>query len=276
MMKDNAPEYLFNTENIIKGVTIDDREPIEIQKGLATILYYNYRRGDLWGLLNRNGRSIIMPQYDNPLEKLAFILPDSITYLIACKDNRYGIIDLNNKTIVPFRYENIKPTYLFNIIELSSESGKQLYDMDKKSLALNLFYDESELTDHYLYLYKDVFETVVDFNSMQILLPFKYNSVVGLNDDEHFIVTKDLQTALINREDKQIIPYGYDKITTTENPNLFIVKKQNQYAIVDLQNKLRYGMTSNRIEDLKDHIDISDPTTGETIKKLDYQLREIK
>lgn len=35
-------------------------------------------------------------------------------------------------------------------------------------------------------------------------------------------------------------------------------------------------MTSNRIEDLEDHIDISDPTTGETIKKLDYQLREIK
>ena len=276
MMKDNAPEYLFNTENIIKGVTIDNREPIEIQEGLATILYYNYKRGDLWGLLNRNGRSIIIPQYDNPLEKLTFILPDSITYLIACKDNRYGIIDLNNKTIIPFLYENIKPTYLFNIIELSSDSGKQLYDMDKKCLALNLFYDKSELTDHYLYLYKDVFETVVDFNSMQILLPFKYNSVVGLNDDEHFIVTKNLQTALINREDKQVIPYGYDKITTTESPNLFIVKKQDQYGIVDLQNKLRYGMTSNRIEDLKDYIDISDPMTGETIKKLDYQLREVK
>ena len=146
----------------------------------------------------------------------------------------------------------------------------------KSALHSTYPYDESELTDHYLYLYKDIFETVVDFNSMQILLPFKYNSVVGLNDDEHFIVTKDLQTALINREDKQVIPYGYDKITTTESPNLFIVKKQDQYGIVDLQNKLRYGMTSNRIEALEDHIDISDPMTGETIKKLDYQLREIK
>ena len=99
---------------------------------------------------------------------------------------------------------------------------------------------------------------------------------ISKRDLGYFIVKKDLQTALINREDRQVIPYGYDKITTTESPNLFIVKKQNQYAIVDLQNELRYGMTSNRIEDLEDHIDISDPTTGETIKKLDYQLREIK
>ena len=276
LTKGDSCHYLFNYKDVVKDITLDDAMPITIERNGEKLFYFNYKQGKAWGLLYENGQPVITAQYDKPLEKVGYIHSDSIVYFIACKDNQFGLIDIDSNIALPFQYKNIEHTYLYNIIELTTDKGKQFYDMDKKCLALNLSYDKSELTERYLYLYKDVFETVVDFNSMQILLPFKYNSVVGLNDDEHFIVTKDLQTALINREDKQVIPYDYDKITTTENPNLFIVKKQNQYGIVDLQNKLRYGMTSNRIEDLKDYIDISDPTTGETIKKLDYQLREVK
>ena len=276
LTKGDSCHYLFNYKDIIKDITLDDAMPITIQGNEQKLFYFNYKQGKAWGLLRENGQPIIAVQYDKPLQKVGYIHSDSTAYFITCKDNLFGLIDINNKIVLPFQYRNIQPTYLYNTIELTTDEGKQLYNMTKKQLALNLFYDKSSVSDHYLYLKKNGLETAVDYHHMQILLPFKYNSVVGLNDDEHFIVTKDLQTALINREDKQVIPYGYDKITTTESPNLFIVKKQNQYGIVDLQNKLRYGMTSNRIEDLEDHIDISDPMTGETIKKLDYQLREIK
>ena len=111
---------------------------------------------------------------------------------------------------------------------------------------------------------------------MQILFPFKYNSISGLDDNEHFIVTIEGKTAVVNRQDKQLIPYGYDEIKVTSKPNLFIIKKENQYGIVNLKNELVYGMMPYHIEAYNDHIELTNISTWETIKKLDYNLKEIK
>ena len=178
--------------------------------------------------------------------------------------------------MLPFQYKNIEPTFLVNTIELTTDEGKQLYDMVQKRLALELFYDQGNVTDRYLYLKKDGMETAVDYHHMQILFPFKYNSILGLNDNEHFMVTIENKTAVVNRKDKQIIPYGYDEIKVTSKPNLFIIRKEKQYGIVNLKNELVYGMTPYHIEAYDDRIELTNITTWETIKKLDYNLKEIK
>ena len=148
--------------------------------------------------------------------------------------------------------------------------------MAKKQLVLNLFYDKSNVTDRYLYLKRNGLETAVDYHHMQILFPFKYNSISGLDDKEHFIVTIEGKTAVVNREDKQIIPYGYDEIKVTSKPNLFVIKKEKQYGIVNLKNELVYGMTPYTIYTYDDCIELIDITTFQTIKKLDYNFKEIK
>ena len=111
---------------------------------------------------------------------------------------------------------------------------------------------------------------------MQILFPFKYNSILGLNDNEHFIVTTKSKTAVVNRQDKQLIPYGYDEIKVTNKPYLFIIKKEKQYGIVNLKNELVYGMTPYPIYTYDDRIELINITTFQTIKKLDYNFKEIK
>ena len=276
LTKGDSCHYLFNYKDIIKDITLDDAMPITMQRNEQNLFYFNYKQGKAWGLLRENGQPIIAVQYDKPLQKVGYIHSDSTAYFIACKDNLFGLIDINNKIVLPFQYKNIQPTYLYNTIELTTDEGKQLYNMTKKQLALNLFYDNSSVSDRYLYLKRNGLETAVDCKHMQILFPFKYNSILGLNDNEHFIITIEGKTAVVNRQDKQLIPYGYDEIKVTSKPNLFIIKKENQYGIVNLKNELVYGMTPYHIEAYNDHIELTNISTWETIKKLDYNLKEIK
>ena len=276
LTKGDSCHYLFNYKDIIKDITLDDAMPITIQRNEQKCFYFNYKQGKAWGLLRENGQQIIAVQYDKPLQKVGYIHSDSTAYFIACKDNLFGLIDINNKIVLPFQYKNIQPTYLYNTIELTTDEGKQLYNMTKKQLALNLFYDKSSVSDRFLYLKRNGLETAVDCRHMQILFPFKYNSILGLNDNEHFMVTIEGKTAVINRQDKQLIPYGYDEIKVTSKPNLFIIKKENQYGIVNLKNELVYGMTPYHIEAYDNRIELTNITTWETIKKLDYNLKEIK
>lgn len=276
LTKGDSCHYLFNYKDIIKDITLDDAMPITIQRNEQKRFYFNYKQGKAWGLLREDGQPTIAVQYDKPLEKVGYIHSDSTAYFIACKDNLFGLIDIDNKIVLPFQYKNIQPTYLYNTIELTTDEGKQLYNMTKKQLALNLFYDKSSISDRYLYLKKNGLETAVDCQHMQILFPFKYNSILALNDNEHFIVTTEGKTAVVNRQDKQLIPYGYDEIQATCKPNLFIIKKENQYSIVNLKNELVYGMTPYHIEAYNDHIELTNISTWETIKKLDYNLKEIK
>ena len=276
LTKGDSCHYLFNYKDIIKDITLDDAMPITMQRNEQNLFYFNYKQGKAWGLLRENGQPIIAVQYDKPLEKVGYIHSDSTAYFIACKDNLFGLIDIDNNIVLPFQYKKIEHTYLYNTIELTTDEGKQLYNMTKKQLVLNLFYDNSSVSDRYLYLKRNGLETAVDCKHMQLLFPFKYNSILGLNDNEHFIVTIEGKTAVVNRQDKQLIPYGYDEIKVTNKPNLFIIKKENQYGIVNLKNELVYGMTPYHIEAYNDHIELTNISTWETIKNLDYNLKEIK
>ena len=276
LTKGDSCHYLFNYKDIIKDITLDDAMPITMQRNEQKLFYFNYKQGKAWGLLRENGQPVIAVQYDKPLEKVGYIHSDSTAYFIACKDNQFGLIDIDNNIVLPFQYKKIEHTDFYNTIELTTDEGKQLYNMTKKQLALNLFYDKSNVTDRYLYLKKNGLETAVDYHHMQILFPFKYNSISGLDDNEHFIVTIEGKTAVVNREDKQIIPYGYDEIQATCKPNLFVIKKENQYGIVNLKNELVYGMTPYLIYTYDDRIELINITTFQTIKKLDYNFKEIK
>lgn len=276
LTKGDSCHYLFNYKDIIKDITLDDAMPITIQKKEQKLFYFNYKQGKAWGLLRENGQPVIAVQYDKPLEKVGYIHSDSTAYFIACKDNQFGLIDIDNNIVLPFQYKKIEHTDFYNTIELTTDEGKQLYNMAKKQLALNLFYDKSNVTDRYLYLKKNGLETAVDNHHMQILFPFKYNSISGLDDNEHFIVTIEGKTAVVNREDKQVFPYGYDEIQATCKPNLFVIKKENQYGIVNLKNELVYGMTPYLIYTYDDRIELINITTFQTIKKLDYNFKEIK
>ena len=158
--------------------------PITIQKNEQKLFYFNYKQGKTWGLLRENGQPVITVQYDKPLEKVGYIHSDSTAYFIACKDNQFGLIDIDNNIVLPFQYKKIEHTDFYNTIELTTDEGKQLYNMAKKQLALDLFYDKSNVTDRYLYLKKNGLETAVDYHHMQILFPFKYNFISGLDDNE--------------------------------------------------------------------------------------------
>ena len=57
---------------------------------------------------------------------------------------------------------------------------------------------------------------------------------------------------------------------------MLVIEKNNQYGIINTYNKLLYGMTDNCIDVHRDYFELKVPKTNKTIKKLDYNLKEIK
>ena len=103
LTKGDSCHYLFNYKDIIKDITLDDAMPITMQRNEQNLFYFNYKQGKAWGLLRENGQPIIAVQYDKPLEKVGYIHSDSTVYFIACKDNLFGLIDIDNKIVLPIQ-----------------------------------------------------------------------------------------------------------------------------------------------------------------------------
>lgn len=105
--------------------------------------YHGYARNGFYGVIKdehfkdeKNFRDYqIYPQYQylHILESKNLEKP----MIIAAQGNRFGIIDINNKVVIPFEYADIKPNfswYLANLFEVSKD-GSNYYFIDVKNKA---------------------------------------------------------------------------------------------------------------------------------------------
>ena len=69
--------------------------------------YVCVRKGDKWGAINEEGIEVIPCMYDRIV---FFHTETSSRYLLAraSLNNRYGVINIKNETLIPFEYEDIK------------------------------------------------------------------------------------------------------------------------------------------------------------------------
>lgn len=273
----SATDCLFKSGELVKGITINYYDiPFLHQENGQTKKYYDFKKDNLWGIIDEDGRIRIPAQYQKYLRLVNHRNENSPIRLIAYNKGKCGIINFENKIILPFEYHRIVKTALGYIIEVETTEGWQLFNLQSNRIITPFYYEESTSDANYIYLSKAHFKTPFDPQKEQIILPWEYTMVYNIPGSHNFTVKKGGLFGVVSSENKVLVPLIYEDMISTNRPNMLVIEKNNQYGIINTYNKLLYGMTDNRIDVHRDYFELKVPKTNKTIKKLDYNLKEIK
>ena len=273
----SGTDCLFNSGKLVKGILVDYYvAPFLHQENGQTKKYYDFKKDNLWGIIDGDGRIRIPAQYQKYLQLVNHLNENSPIRLIAYNKGKCGIINFENQIVLPFEYHRIMKTALGYIIEVETTEGRQLFNLQSNRIITPFYYEESTSNANYIYLSKAHFKTPFDPQREQIILPWEYSTVYNIPGSHNFAVKKDGLFGVVNSENKVLVPFIYEDMISTNRPNMLVITKNNQYGIIDINNKLLYGMTDNRIEVHRDYFELKVPKANKTIKKLDYNLKEIK
>ena len=273
----SGTDCLFNSGELVKGILVDYYvAPFLHQENGQTKKYYDFKKDNLWGIIDGDGRIHIPALYQEHLRFVYNCNENLSLCLVANYKGKRGIINFKNEIVLPFKYNRIMETEIRNIFEIETTKGLQLFNLQSKRIITPSYYENCTSDTNYIYLSKAHFKTPFDPQKEQIILPWEYNTVYNIPGSHNFAVKKDGLFGVVNSENKVLVPFIYEDMISTNRPNMLVIAKNNQYGIIDINNKLLYGMTDNRIEVHRDYFELKVPKTNKIIKKLDYNLKEIK
>ena len=273
----SGTDCLFNSGELVKGILVDYYvAPFLHQENGQTKKYYDFKKDNLWGIIDGDGRIHIPALYQEHLRFVYNCNENLSLCLVANYKGKRGIINFKNEIVLPFKYNRIMETEIRNIFEIETTKGLQLFNLQSNRIITPFYYEESTSNANYIYLSKAHFKTPFDPQKEQIILPWEYTMVYNIPGSHNFTVKKGGLFGVVSSENKVLVPLIYEDMISTYRPNMLVIEKNNQYGIIDINNKLLYGMTDNRIEVHRDYFELKVPKTNKTIKKLDYNLKEIK
>ena len=273
----SGTDCLFNSGELVKGILVDYYvAPFLHQENGQTKKYYDFKKDNLWGIIDGDGRIHIPALYQEHLRFVYNCNENLSLCLVANYKGKRGIINFKNEIVLPFKYNRIMETEIRNIFEIETTKGLQLFNLQSKRIITPSYYENCTSDTNYIYLSKAHFKTPFDPQKEQIILPWEYSTVYNIPGSHNFAVKKDGLFGVVNSENKVLVPFIYEDMISTNRPNMLVITKNNQYGIIDINNKLLYGMTDNCIEVHSNYFELKVPKANKTIKKLDYNLKEIK
>lgn len=112
-----------------------------------------FRKGDSWGFSNSFGHLVINPIYDS-VSIFEVHKPEMVLAAYVYRDKKVGLIDVNNKFIIPIFYDSIihltrlfHGTYKTLIVKKNGKFGLIDYNNNKVTLMI---YDKLYVQDHIL------------------------------------------------------------------------------------------------------------------------------
>ena len=171
--------------------------------------YHAFFNGRKWGFVDSNGIIKIRPQYE---EVCAF------SYGLACvkKKGKWGFIDKQNYTVIPFMYDVLRPIHRL----------KKFYDYNRVKFE---DYD-GELCAPVV---KDGRWGFIDIKN-RVVIPFRYENVcTGLNVETSklFCVKANNKWGFIDKKRNTVIKFVFDNVEiTSHNPNYFTVIQKIKFG----------------------------------------------
>lgn len=176
---------------------------------------YAVDKGDKYGYIDKTGKVIIDYQYDYAQHF------SSSGFAIVTKNEMKGVIDLTNKTLLPFEFESIK-TSDFEDYFFASRPGEnqptELYDLKGNkidvpfaSFSESSIFKQSEIVNDYTTIFVNGMYGVVSLADNKVLLPAEYEQLKLFNK------------GIIARKNKAyfFIDYNGKTIFETDQYNLY-------------------------------------------------------
>lgn len=192
--------------NIIHFSTKHHIEAIQPYSSDNLIAFYNGRK---WGYMDNNGVIIIKPQYE---EVCAF----KNNLAAVKKKGKWGFVNKQNKTIIPFDYDVLKPVHRF----------KKFYDYNR-TLFCNY---EGKL--YAPVCYRGRWGFIDTFN--KTVIPFCYEDVCinpNVETSKLLCVKANNKWGFIDKKRNTILKFVFDNVRISpHNPNYFTVIQKVRFG----------------------------------------------
>lgn len=226
-----------------------------------------------WGFSDRNGKVIIQPVYDS----VGFFNTSSVglkdlTFAYVYKNKKTGVINPQNKVILPATYQFVKNINdSFHFIATTEQGKSGLVSKDNQ-VILPFEYDEIDEVINDSYILKNNKKIGLADANGKIVIPVIYDQIVYIDEDEatkkcrwrvsNEKVTQYLFTAIYENPNDEVfqtvgniestesseLSYIIDenskdfeeKIPIRYENNLFLLRKKNLYGFWDFKEKIGF------------------------------------
>jgi hypothetical protein len=197
------------------------------------------------GLYHKYERKVVIPAlYDT----LNYYNDDRIK---ACKNNKYGLINIKQEEIIPFEYNYLNYRNDSFIIAVN-EDGKYGVININNEVLLNFEYDDiSNLheTIDYLTISKNNKFGLVETADTEIVIPLEYDNI-EYHGNEMAVALIDGKMGVIDVGNKVVVPFIYDYIMY--NDDGFIVFKDESQGFLNKEGKVILPVKYVNILEIKD------------------------
>ncbi len=200
-------------------------EELEQEQALARQAWYPFKKGNLFGFMDQEGREVVPAIYESVnffKEGLALVM----------SRNKYGYIDKNKSVIIPFVYDS----------GTDFENGRAIVEQDGKyglidrngTLIVNVeMEDLGALSNNRFFAKKDSLYGYYSKNG-DLAIPFQYQEAFSFG--QLAIVSKQDYFGAIDTSGNIKVPFDYEGLTNFSN-NLFIFEKEGVYGLVSSSNE---------------------------------------
>lgn len=197
------------------------------------------------GLYHKYNKTVVIPAvYDT----LNYINDDRV---IACKDDRYGLINIKQEEIIPFQY-NYLDYINDNFIIAVNEDGKYGVINISNDILLNFEYDHISnvyKTNDYFKINKYNQFGLLATADAEIVIPMEYDGI-EYPGNKLAVALKEGQMGLIDVRNKVVVPFIYDHIMY--NDDGFIVFKDELQGFLNKEGKVILPVKYVNILEIKD------------------------
>lgn len=235
--------------------------------------YFDVKQNGKWGIYSKSkGKIITQALYDG--FDYCGGCGKAAAYVYAKKGNKWGIIDWNEKILIPFEYnhfhsgmrsDNWIQTFSKNDDEpvILNLASKEVFDFRKgKIVAGSLIYEQ----DGKFGLYAQ---------NATLILPFEYdlieepnaNSYLGYSG-QYLIVHKNKKQGVVNNKGNFILPIEYDEIKVYDD--YFSARKNNITCLINNEQKVLMQVENGEISHANEYF-YSSGSKGNYIFKIKKQ-----
>lgn len=181
-----------------------------------------------YGLINLDGKEILSCEYDN-----ISALRETKNSILVEKDGKVGIVDHKGTQVIPAQYSAIKPLgedSKLGYIVMNAENKYGVVDVTNKTVLENKYEQVKQTTAEGMYIVKEAGSWKVIKKDGTIVVDEKYDDIISISKD-YIVVKKDNKQGVVNVAAEEVLPISYEQVEEAFTDS-FIVKKGEKYGVV--------------------------------------------
>lgn len=242
----NEKQYLFNIKTL--------KEMVEVEDTTIEGKYLKIYADGKIKLLNSEGKEILNEGYENIL----YLKEEKVVVL---KNGKYGVVDLENRVVIPFEYdeiyfannnfivkkdgvyylnneklniENIYPS-MNDILIYDLEDGFSLINLRDKKISKNVYTEISPNYNNFLIVGNGEKYAIID--KYEKLKPdYKYSYITKIDNEIFMAGTDEIGKFALLIGEKKVTAEKYDNIVKISN-NYFLGMIGNEIILLDKNGK---------------------------------------